>query len=105
MPFGPIYNLSQTELAELRKRIDENLAKNLICHSKSLAGPPILFVKNKHGSLRMCVDYRSLNKVTKKNCYLLPLIFGLLEQFGRAKIFTKIGLRGAYNLIRIKEGG
>ena len=103
-PFGPIYNLSQTELAELRKYIDENLAKNFIRHSKSPAGAPILFVKKKDGSLRMCVDYRGLNKITKKNRYPLPLISGLLEQLGRAKIFTKIDLRGAYNLVRIKEG-
>jgi len=103
-PFGPIYNLSQTELVELRKYIDENLAKNFICHSKSPAGAPILFVKKKDGSLRMCVDYRGLNKVTKKNRYPLPLISGLLEQLGRARIFTKIDLRGAYNLVRIKEG-
>ena len=52
----------------------------------------------------MCVDYRGLNKVTKKNRYPLPLILGLLEQLGRAKIFTRIDLRGAYNLVRIKEG-
>ena len=103
-PFGPIYNLSQTELAELRKYIDENLAKNFIRHSKSPAGAPILFVKKKDGSLRMCVDYRGLNKVTKKNRYPLPLISGLLEQLGCARIFTKIDLRGAYNLVRIKEG-
>ena len=103
-PFGPIYNLSQTELAELRKYIDENLTKNFIRHSKSPAGAPILFVKKKDGSLRMCVDYRGLNKVTKKNRYPLPLISGLLEQLRRAKIFTKIDLRGAYNLVRIKEG-
>ena len=103
-PFGPIYNLSQTELTELRQYIDENLAKNFIRHSKSPAGAPILFVKKKDGSLRMCVDYRGLNKVTKKNRYPLPLISSLLEQLGSAKIFTKIDLRGAYNLVRIKEG-
>ena len=53
LPFGPIYNLSQTELAELRKYIDKNLAKNFIRHSKSPASAPILFVKKKDGSLRM----------------------------------------------------
>lgn len=103
-PFGPIYNLSQNELAELRKYIDENLAKNFIRHSKSPAGAPILFVKKKDGSLRMCVDYRGLNKITIKNRYPLPLISGLLEQLGQAKIYTKVDLRGAYNLVRIKEG-
>ena len=52
----------------------------------------------------MCVDYQGLNKVTIKNRYPLPLIFGLLKQLGQAKIYTKIDLRGAYNLVRVKEG-
>ena len=91
-PFGPIYSLSQNELAALREYIDENLAKNFIRHSKSPAGAPILFVKKKDGSLQMCVDYRGLNKITIKNRYPLPLIFGLLDQLGRAKVYTKIDL-------------
>jgi hypothetical protein len=103
-PFGPIYSLSQMELAALREYIDENLSKNFIRHSKSLAGAPILFIKKKDGSLLMYVDYRGLNKVTKKNRYPLPLISGLLEQLGSAKIFTKIDLRGVYNLVRMREG-
>jgi hypothetical protein len=103
-PFGPIYNLSQNELTTLREYIEENLAKNFIRHSKSPAGAPILFVKKKDGSLRLCVDYRGLNKVTVKNRYPLPLISGLLDQLSQAKIYTKIDLRGAYNLVRIKEG-
>ncbi len=82
LSFGPIYNLSQTELAALRKYIDENLGKGFIRHSKSPAGAPILFVKKKGESLRMYVDYQGLNKVTKKNRYLLPLISGLLQQLG-----------------------
>jgi hypothetical protein len=94
-----ICQLSQTELAALREYIDENLSKNFIRHSKSLARAPILFVKKKNGSLRMCMDYRGLNKVTKKNCYPLKLISGLLEQLGNTKIFTKIDLRGTYNLV------
>jgi hypothetical protein len=52
----------------------------------------------------MYVDYRELNKVTKKNRYPLPLILELLEQLGSAKIFIKIELRGAYNLVQVKEG-
>ena len=91
-------------MAELRKYIDENLAKNFIRHSKSPAGAPILFVKKKDGSLRMCVDYRGLNKVTKKDHYPLSLISKLLDQLGRARIFTKIDLRGGYNLVLIQEG-
>ena len=103
-PFGPIYSLLQDKLAELKTYIEENLAKNFIRHSKSPAGAPILFVKKKDGSLRMCVDYRGLNKITIKNRYPLPLISGLLDQLNQAKIYTKIDLRGAYNLVRIKEG-
>ncbi|KAH7405600.1 hypothetical protein KP509_15G077200 [Ceratopteris richardii] len=103
-PFGPIYILSPEELTELRKNIDENLAKGFIKHSKSQARAPILFVKKKDGTLRMCVDYRGLNKVTIKSRYPLPLISELLERLGKAKFFTKIDLRGAYNLVRIREG-
>jgi len=66
-PFGPIYNLSLNELAALRDYLDENLGKNFIRHSKSPAGAPILFVKKKDDSLRMCVYYCGLNKVTIKN--------------------------------------
>jgi hypothetical protein len=91
--------LSQTELAGLREYIDENLSKDFIQHSKSLVGALILFVKKNDGSLSMCVDYRRFNKVIKKNRYPLPLILGLLEQLGSAKIFTKIDLRGAYNFV------
>jgi hypothetical protein len=61
-------------------------------------------VKKKDGSLWMCVDYRGLNKITIRNRYPLPLISGLLDQLGQAKIYTKINLRGAYNLVWIKEG-
>jgi hypothetical protein len=60
-PFGPIYNLSQNELATLHEYINENLEKGFIRHFKSLASAPILFIKKKDGSLRMCVDYRGLN--------------------------------------------
>jgi hypothetical protein len=103
-PFGPIYNLSQTELAALYEYIDENLSNFFIRYSNSPAGAPILFVKKKDGYLRMYVDYRGLKKVIKKNRYPLPLILGLLEQLRNAKIFTKIDLRGVYNLVRVKEG-
>jgi hypothetical protein len=103
-PFGPIYNLSQMELATLREYIDENLSKNFIRHSKLPTGAPILFVKKKDGSLRICMDCRGLNKITKKNHYPLPLISRLLEQLWSTKIFSKIDLRGTYNLVQVKEG-
>jgi hypothetical protein len=84
--------------------IDENPSKNFIQHSKSPARAPIMFVKKKDGLLRMCMDYRGLNKITKKNRYPLPLILGLLEELGNAMIFTKINLRDSCNLVRVKEG-
>ncbi|UOH84923.1 hypothetical protein LQV05_001738 [Cryptococcus neoformans] len=84
-PFSPIYNLSEKEL-------------------EALSGAPILFVKKKDRSLRMCVDYQGINKITIKNHYPLPLIAELLDQLKSAKVFTKIDLQGAYNLLRIKAG-
>ena len=103
-PWGPIYSLSESELKALREYLDEHLAKGFIQHSKSPAGAPILFVKKKDGSLRLCVDYRALNRITVKNRYPLPLISNLLDRLSTAHIFTKIDLRGAYNLLRIRPG-
>ena len=103
-PFGPIYGLSEPELEALRTYLDENLEKGFIQPSKSPAGAPILFVKKKDGSLRLCVDYRGLNKVTVRNRYPLPLIPELLDRLRSARVFSKIDLRGAYNLVRIKPG-
>jgi hypothetical protein len=103
-PFGPIYSLSATELKALDEYLKENLAKGFIRPSSSPAGAPILFVKKSDGSLRLCVDYRGLNKVTIKNRYPLPLIQENLDRLQSAKYFSKIDLRGAYNLIRIAAG-
>lgn len=72
--------------------------------SKSPAGAPILFVKKKDGSLRLCVDYRGLNRVTIKNRYTLPLGEELRDRISGAKIFSKIDLKEGYNLVRIKQG-
>jgi transposase InsO family protein len=103
-PWGPIYNLTPTELKVVREYIEENLKNGFIQHSRSPAGAPIFFVKKKDGSLRLVVDYRGLNKVTIRNRYALPLISSLLERLSGAKFFTKLDLRGAYNLIRIRPG-
>jgi hypothetical protein len=65
---------------------------------------PILFVKKKDGSLRMCVNYHGLNQLTIKNRYFLPLILGLLDEFNHVKVYTKIDLCGAYNLTSIQKG-
>ena len=103
-PWLPIYNLSELELKTLREYLDEMLAKGFIQPSKSPAGAPILFVKKKDGSLRLCVDYRRLNQISVKNRYPLPLINELLDRLGQSTIFTKLDLRGAYNLVRIHPG-
>jgi transposase InsO family protein len=103
-PYGPIYPLSQTELRELRAYLDENLDNGRIRPSKSPAGAPILFVPKKDGSLRLCVDYRGLNKVSVKNRYPLPLISEILDRLTGAKFFSKIDIQDAYYRIRIREG-
>ena len=103
-PYGPIYNLTPTELEVLRKELDQNLARGFIQPSTSPAGAPILFVKKKDGDLRLCVDYRGLNNITIKNRYALPLIPELIDRLQGARYFTKLDLRGAYNLVRIAKG-
>lgn len=103
-PYGPIYPLSPAELKELREYIDENLKKGRIRHSKSSAGSPILFVPKKNGKLRLCVDYRGLNKVTEKNRYALPLVTEIMDRVTGSTYFSKIDVKDAYYRIRIKEG-
>ena len=102
--FGPIYQLSEKELGVLKNYIDENLEKGFIRPSTSSAASPILFVPKKDGSLRLCVDYRQLNDITIKDRYALPLINELHDRLQGATIFTSLDMRGAYNLIRMKEG-
>ncbi len=103
-PFGPLYNLSQNELEVLREYIADNLAKRFIQPSTSSAGAPVFFLKKGDRNLRLCVDYRSLNLITKKNRYLLPLISEALDRVVEAKLFTKLDIRAAYNRIRVREG-
>jgi hypothetical protein len=103
-PFGTIYSLSPTELETLRKYIEENLSKGFIRHSQSPCGAPVLFVKKPDGGLRLCVDYRGLNKITTKNRYPLPLIGELLDRISRAKYFTKMDVRDGYYRLRIAPG-
>ena len=102
--FETIYDLSEPKLEALGTYLADNLEKGFIQSSKSLVGPPILFVKKKDGSLRLCVDYRGLNKIMVRNRYPLPLIPELLHHLRTTHVFSKIDLRGAYNLVRIKPG-
>ena len=103
-PHGPIYSLSALETEALRVYIDENLRSGFIRPSTSPAGAPILFVKKKDGTLRLCVDYRGLIRITKKDRYPLPLISDLLDAPGKARYYTKIDLRHTYNLVRVASG-
>src|SRR5579859_7139182 len=99
--FRGIFRLSQLELQELRKQLSELLRDGKISPSTSPYGAPVLFVKKKDGSLRMCIDYRALNSQTIKNRYALPRIDELLDQLYGAKQFTKIDLTSGYWQIAI----
>ncbi|KAJ9564890.1 hypothetical protein OSB04_000856 [Centaurea solstitialis] len=97
------YRLAPPELQELSKQLQELSAKGFICPSSSPWGAPILFVKKKDRSLRMCIDYRELNKVTVKNRYPLPRIDDLFYQLQGAAWFSKIDLRSGYHQLKVKE--
>jgi hypothetical protein len=99
IPVGPIYPLSAFELKTLQEFIDENLKTSFICPSNSLFRAPVLFIKKKDGSLRLCVDFRWLNAITQKDKYPLPLTSKLLDTLSKAKVFAKIDLEHAYYLI------
>ena len=96
--------MKEKELEELRDYLGKNLSRGWIRESDSPVGAPILFVKKKDGSLRLCVDYRGLNAVTKKDRYPLPLIGEALDRLGTAKYYTKLDIKNAYHNIRIREG-
>jgi len=103
-PLGTLYSLSPVELSALRTFIDKNLNTGFIRPTASSHAAPVLFVKKKDSSLRLCVDFQGLNKITKKDRYPLPLISDLLDSPSRAKIYSKIDLRHAYHLVRIAPG-
>jgi hypothetical protein len=96
------YRMSTPELVELKLQLKEMMDKGYIRPSVSPWGAPVLFVKKKDGTLRLCIDYRQLNKVTIKNKYPLPRIDDLFDQLGGASIFSKIDLRSGYHQVQIK---
>ncbi|KAL0540223.1 hypothetical protein IC582_024456 [Cucumis melo] len=98
------YRMAPTELKELKVQLQELLDKGFIRRSVSPWGAPVLFVKKKDGSMRLCIDYRELNKVTIKNRYPLPRIDELFDQLQGATVFSKIDLRSGYHQLRIKDG-
>ena len=102
--YGHIYSLGPMELETFKTYIETNLANGFIRSLKSPAGAPIVFDKKPNGSLRLCVNYWSLNNITIKNRYLLPLVSKSLDRLGHAKRFTQLNLTSAYYRMRIKEG-
>ncbi|KAJ9563463.1 hypothetical protein OSB04_008623 [Centaurea solstitialis] len=97
------YRLASPEMQELSKQLEELLDKGFIRPSTSPWGAPILFVKKKDGSMRMCIDYRELNKLTVKNRYPLPRIDDLFDQLQGAAWFSKIDLRSGYHQLKVRE--
>jgi len=98
------YRMSASELGELKKQLEELLEKQFIRPSVSPWGAPVLLVKKKDASMRLCVDYRMLNKVIIKNRYPLLRIYDLMDQLVGAEVFSKIDLRSGYHQIRVKAG-
>ena len=96
------YRMAPAELIELKKQIEELFEKQFIRPSASSWGAPILLVKKKDGSSRLCVDYRQLNKLTIKNKYPLPRIDDLMDELHGASVFSKIDLRSGYHQILVK---
>ena len=96
-----VYRLSEAELQEMRRQLAELIDKGHIRPSKSPWGSPVLFVPKKDGGLRMCVDYRALNKLTVKNSYPIPRIDEIFDHLRGAKFFSKIDLRSGYHQIRL----
>src|ERR1051325_7148683 len=97
------YRMSASELAELKSQLEDLLEKKFVRPSVSPWGAPVLLVKKKDGSMRLCIDYRQLNKVTIKNRYPLPRIDDLMDRLVGARMFSKIDLRSGYHQIRVKE--
>ncbi|KAL4272312.1 hypothetical protein GQ457_13G016830 [Hibiscus cannabinus] len=97
------YQMAPIELKELKKQIEELQSKGFIRPSTSPWGAPVMFVKMKDGSMRLCIDYRQLNRVTIKNKYTLPRIEDLFDQLRDAFVFSKIDLRSGYYQMRVKD--
>lgn len=103
-PRGRLYSLSRPETEAMERYIQDSLAAGIIRPSSSPAGAGFFFVAKKDGSLRPCIDYRGLNDITRKDRYPLPLMSSAFELLHGCSFFTKLDLRNAYHLVRIREG-
>ena len=104
LPTGRLYSISRPEQSALKDYISQSLASGIIRPSSSPLAAGFFFVKKKDGSLRPCIDFRQLNDITVKNKYPLPLLSSSFEPLVGSTIFSKLDLRNAYHLVRIKEG-
>ena len=95
--------MAPTKLKEFKVQMEEMVKKGFVRPSTSPWGAPVLFVKKKDGSMRLCIDYRELNKVTIRNKYPLPRIDDLFDQLQGAKVFSKIYLRSSYHQLRVHD--
>ncbi|GJU61871.1 putative reverse transcriptase domain-containing protein [Tanacetum coccineum] len=97
------YRLAPSEMQELSNQLQELSDRGFIRPSTSPWGAPVLFVKKKDGSFRMCIDYRELNKLTIKNRYPLPKIDDLFDQLQGSSVYSKIDLRSGYHQLSAKD--
>lgn len=103
-PFGGLYNLALTEQIDLKAFLNDLLSKGFIRPSESAAAAPIFFVKVPGKKNRLCVDYRGLKKVTKRDSYPIPVMSWLPNQLKGCKFFEKIDLKAAFNLLKVAAG-
>ena len=97
------HRMAPVELQELRVRLQESLDKRFIRPSTSPWGAPVLFAKKRGKTLRLCMNYRKLNRVTIKNRYPLPRIDDLLDQLRGVRVYSKIDLHTGYHQLRVRE--
>ncbi|KAG8474944.1 hypothetical protein CXB51_031624 [Gossypium anomalum] len=95
--------MAPTELKQLKSQFQELTDRGFARPSYSPWGAPFLFVKKKDGTMKMCIDYRQLNKVTIKNKYSLPQIDDQFDQLKGASVFSKIDLRSGYYQLRVRD--
>lgn len=100
---SPLYSMSTEHLRLMKEYLEENLQKGFIVPSNAPYASPVLFAKKPGGGWRFCVDYRKLNAITKKDRYPIPLIEETLARLSRARVFTRLDVRHAFNRIRLKE--
>ncbi|KAJ9504903.1 hypothetical protein QJQ45_003522 [Haematococcus lacustris] len=102
-PALPSYKMSQPELLEMKKQVAAFLEQGIIEPSSSPYAAPVLFVKKKSGELRMCVDYRQLNKITLRDQYPLPRVDDLFDRLAGCTVFSSLDLQAGYHQIRIPD--